>query len=348
MTPTVNEASDADGKTLISISIPVFNEVDNIDRLLDRLRAVSASLSGDYDFEFLFTDNASVDETFDKLAEAAKSDSRIRVLRFARNFGFQQSILANYLACRGAAAIQIDADLQDPPELFAEFLKHWRNGYLVVYGIRRRRKEFVGLNIARKLYYRLIDRLSDVHLPHDAGDFRLIDRRVIDELRFCRDQAPYLRGLIASFGYAQVGIPYDRMAREKGQSKFNLLDLVKLGIDGICSQSTRPLHLITQFGFLVSVLSFLAALTYAGLWLGGFTRGNAGFTTTVILSLVSIGVQSLFVGILGEYIGRIFHNVRGLPPPIVEKKIENGVVSDVLASNSQAADGRTRDGRQAQ
>lgn len=321
-------------KTLISICIPVFNEADNIDRLLGRLREVTASLEASYEFEFLFTDNASVDDTFARLAEAAKADPRIRVLRFARNFGFQQSILANYLACRGRAAIQIDADLQDPPELFAEFLKHWRNGYLVVYGIRRRRKEFVGLNLLRAFYYRLVDRLSDVHLPHDAGDFRLIDRRVIEELRFCRDQAPYLRGLIASFGYAQVGIPYDRMAREQGKSKFGMFDLLKLGIDGICSQSTRPLQFITQFGFLLSVLSFLAAGIYVGFWLTGVTRGNAGFTTTVMLILVGIGLQSLFVGILGEYIGRIFLNVRGLPPPIIERKVEDGSVMDSHGENT--------------
>lgn len=322
---TENSASVSPAaKKLITISIPVLNEAENIPALLARLNSVSASLAARYDFEFLFTDNASRDMTFEKLAEAAKSDPRIRVLRFSRNFGFQQSILANYLASRGAAAIQIDADLQDPPELFQEFLNHWENGYLVVYGIRRRRKESAALNFARKAYYRLVDRLSDVHLPHDAGDFRLIDRKVIEELRYCKDQTPYLRGLIASFGYPQVGIPYDRVAREKGRSKFGNLDLIKLGIDGICSQSTKPLQLITQFGFVLSFVAFLAALGYLWLWIAGVTRGNDGFTTLVILSLIAIGLQSLFVGILGEYIGRIFNNVRGLPPPVIERSVENG------------------------
>ena len=227
-------------KRLVTISIPVLNEADNIAPLMKRLRAV-AEAHHRYDFEFLFTDNASSDATFERLAEEARADSRVRVIRFTRNFGFQTSILTNYLNARGDAAIQIDADLQDPPELLGEFLAAWEQGYKVVYGIRRSRRENPLLNSIRKLFYRVLARLSNVDLPVDAGDFRLIDRVVIEDLRRVKDENPYIRGVIAHLGYRQTGIPYDRAERQRGTSKFRLLSLIRLGIDGVCGQSTKPL-----------------------------------------------------------------------------------------------------------
>jgi dolichol-phosphate mannosyltransferase len=194
-------------KQLITISVPVLNEADNIKPLMERLRAL-ANAHCRYDFEFLFTDNASADATFERLAEEARDDSRVRVLRFTRNFGFQASILTNYLNARGDAAIQIDADLQDPPELVGEFLTAWEQGYKVVYGIRKSRPENAILRIARKVFYRGLKRLSSVDLPVDAGDFRLIDRVVIEDLRLVRDDAPYIRGIIAHLrsltGFIQI------------------------------------------------------------------------------------------------------------------------------------------------
>lgn len=180
-------------KRLITISVPVLNEADNVKPLMERLRAV-ADVHSRYDFEFLFTDNASRDATFERLAGEARLDNRVRVLRFTRNFGFQTSILTNYLNAKGDAAIQIDADLQDPPELFDEFLAAWEQGYKVVYGIRRSRPENAALRLGRKLFYRGLASLSDVELPVDAGDFRLIDRAVIEDLRQVRDDAPYIVG----------------------------------------------------------------------------------------------------------------------------------------------------------
>ena len=175
-------------------------------RCPDRAPAGRCGCQREIDFEFVFTDNASTDATFQKLAEVALTEPRVRVFRFSRNFGFQRSILFNLLEARGRAAIQIDADLQDPPELCSEFLKKWEEGYEVVYGIRRQRPEGLLLKLARKMHYRLLRALSEIEVPVDAGDFRLVDRKVIENLRNLKDRDPYLRGIIASIGFSQIGI----------------------------------------------------------------------------------------------------------------------------------------------
>jgi dolichol-phosphate mannosyltransferase len=308
-------------RKLITISIPVFNEEDNIDRLLERLDAMVRSNSR-YDFEFLFTDNASTDNTFAKLAERAALDRRIRVLRFSRNFGFQRSILTNFLNARGDAAIQIDADLQDPPELITEFLTKWEQGYKVVYGIRRRRVENRLLKLARALHYRLIQALSEVPVPLDAGDFRLVDRVIITALGRQGDQAPYIRGMIASLGYAQIGIAYDRSPRVAGHTKFSLGALVRLSIDGICSQSTLPIQYITTFGFITSFFSAIFVLAYFIIYLVSGGTVVRGFTTLVLLILISMSLQALFIGVIGEYIGRIYNNVRSQQLTIIADRID--------------------------
>jgi dolichol-phosphate mannosyltransferase len=306
----------------VTISIPVFNEEGNIERLFERLRTV-ASDNDAFDFEFLVTDNASTDDTFAKLAESAAADPRIRVLRFSRNFGFQRSILMNLLEARGDAAIQIDADLQDPPELIGEFLKKWQQGYKVVYGVRRKRKENIFLTSARKAHYRLIQALSEVDVPVDAGDFRLIDRDVIEHLRSYEDRSPYLRGIVASIGYAQIGIPYDRVERMAGRSKFNLMKLIALSVDGICSQSTRPLQFITFFGFFTSFVTAALVMFYILYYFFSDGVETQGFTTLAILTLGSLGINAAFIGLMGEYVGRIYTTVRGGPTAIIANRIES-------------------------
>jgi len=309
------------GRKLITISVPVLNESENVDALLKRLDGLDKA-EPDYDFEFLFTDNASSDNTFEILAARAKDDPRIRVLRFSRNFGFQISILMNYLNARGNAAVQIDADLQDPPEMISEFLRSWESGYKVVYGVRKRLPELFVKAWARKAYYRLVRHLSETDIPVDAGDFRLIDRAIIEELRSVKEQTPYLRGVIANMGYAQQGIPYDRVARSAGKSKFNLGSLVSLGLDGITSQSTRPLRLVTLTGVAISFAAFGAAAFYAAIWAINPANLPSGFTTLTLIGLCSLGLNALFIGLVGEYVGRIFNNTRGLPLALIEQRIE--------------------------
>jgi dolichol-phosphate mannosyltransferase len=308
---------------LISICVPVYNEEANVEPFHERVTRTLASLEQDYRFEILFTDNHSEDRTFEKLAAIAAKDLRVRVIRFSRNFGFQRSILANYLNARGDAAIQLDCDLQDPPEMIQDFLLKWQEGYRVVYGIRNARpNESTWLRFSRRLFYRLIDSLSEDRLPHDAGDFRLIDRQVIEQLRPIRDQQPYLRGLIAAMGFRQVGILYDRSARERGASKFNFWRLLNLAMDGILHHSIIPLRIATVIGFIMCGFAFVGMLYFlvAGLF---FNRSwPAGWASMSVLILFSIGLNALLLGIVGEYVGRIFKNVKTMPLVIIEDVID--------------------------
>lgn len=308
-------------KQVISICVPVYNEEESLPKLIVEIDAVSRKCP-DYDFEFFFTDNASTDRTFEMLSGYAKADPRIRAIRFSRNFGFQKSVLTNFLNCRGDAAIQIDADLQDPPDLIPDFIRKWEEGYLVVYGVRHSRKEGFFIGVTRKIFYRFISRLSDVDLPVDAGDFRLIDRKIIEHLRSYRDNTPYVRGLIASMGYRQIGIRYDRQAQFAGSTKFGLFRLITLAVDGICSQSIKPLTYITYFGFIIFLLSMLGALALLVQHL--FYRDSlpAGFSTLAILSAASFGLNAAFLGILGEYVGRIYRNTRNEPLTLTETEIK--------------------------
>ncbi len=312
-----------DQKRKISICVPVFNEEDNILPFYERILPVMEALNETFDFEILFTDNHSTDATFERLAELSLRDPRVRVLRFSRNFGFQRSILTNYTNARGDAAIQLDVDLQDPPELIVDFVKHWEEGYKVVYGIRRSRpNESHWLHGARKLFYRLVDFLSEDELPHDAGDFRLIDRCVIDQLKLVSDQQPYLRGLIASMGFKQIGVVYDRSARERGSSKFNLWRLLGLALDGILHHSVVPLRIATVFGLIMSSIAVLGALYYFVGKLFIRTDWPVGLASTTILILLSIGMNALLLGIIGEYIGRIYKNVKRMPITVTEATID--------------------------
>ena len=225
------------GKRLISLVVPVFNEEDNVVPFYADARRVIDSLADEYEFEFVFTDNHSTDKTPELLRDLAQSDGRVRAFRFSRNFGYQRSILTAYLKCRGDAAIQLDCDLQDPTDLIMEFLKFWRQGYDVVYGTRVSRMESWKWVVARKVFYRLVDFLSEDPIPLDAGDFRLISRRIIEQLRQMDDTRPYLRGTIASLGFKQIGIDYHRGARERGSTKFSIYENVLLALDGIVNQS---------------------------------------------------------------------------------------------------------------
>jgi polyisoprenyl-phosphate glycosyltransferase len=309
-------------KTLITVIVPVLNEVENVAELHRRLSAVSAGLEDEYRFEFLFTDNRSTDGTFELLRDLAANDARIRVLRFSKDFGFQRSILTGYLEARGDAAIQIDADMQDPPELIPRFLSLWRAGNDVVFGIRGKRHESRLLGLGRKLFYRIINWLSEDELPADAGDFRLVDRKVVEVLRQIDDYHPYLRGLIASFGFEQVGVPYDRAPREHGESKFSIRRLISLAADGILLHSVVPLRIANWIGLVLSavMLGVIGFYLYAQIILDRDLP--AGFVTTTVLIMTGIILNALFLGIIGAYLGRIYQQVKRRPITIVEQRID--------------------------
>ncbi|MBX3451210.1 MAG: glycosyltransferase family 2 protein [Planctomycetaceae bacterium] len=305
-------------RKLISFVVPVLNEEENIPRLYATIEEVMAPLADRYKWEYVFTDNRSSDRSFPILCELAERDPRIRAYRFSRNFGYQNSILTGYRNARGEAAIQLDCDLQDPPTLIPEFLAKWESGYQVVYGVRIGRKEGSGITLARMMFYRVINWLSEDNLPLDAGDFRLIDRKVLEELAQLRDSTPYLRGVIASLGFEQVGILYQREARLAGESKFRFRQLAALAVDGIIGHSIKPLRLATWVGLGIFALTGLLIAGYAGARLFGGVEWPAGFTTLVVLILISQGINAIFFGIFGEYLGRIYRQVKHTSHSVVD------------------------------
>lgn len=307
--------------SLVSFIVPVFNEESNIRALYSAVCAAVAPLTDQYEFEFVFTDNHSTDSTTEVLRDLARQDDRVRAYRFSRNFGYQRSILTGYLLSHGAVAIQLDCDLQDPPELIPQFLKEWENGNDVVYGVRQQRQEGWWLNSLRQLFYRLIDTLSEDPLPPDAGDFRLISRRIIEELRKIDDAQPYLRGTIAALGFRQVGITYSRRRRERGESKFSFSDLLKLATDGILNHSIVPLRISTYVGLFISVLTFLGVFGYVLAKVLFGAGWPAGFTTLAVLVLAGISVNAMLLGIIGEYLGRMYKQMKRGPMTIIEEEI---------------------------
>ena len=307
---------------LLSVVVPVYNEKANVEPLYYAVNRALEQIADRYHWEFIFTDNCSSDGTFECLAQLAARDSRVRVYRFTRNFGFQRSILTGYRLARGDAAVQIDCDLQDPPELIIDFLRLWEEGFKVVYGVRRSRPEGYYLHAARRLFYRVIAWMSNDNLPLDAGDFRLIDRCVLDLLHLYRDENPYLRGYIGSLGYQQVGRAYDRNERQSGKTSFGLASLFNLALDGIVSHSTLPLRLASIVGVSLSALAALAIVVYLALWLVYEQSWPAGFATLAFLVLISLAVNAIFLGIIGEYLARIYNQVKPQPLTIVERFVD--------------------------
>jgi len=314
-------------RRLISLVMPVYNEEANVDRAYAALTAIFETLP-QYDIEFVFTDNHIEDRTFERLSELAKADRRVKVIRFTRNYGFQRSLLTAYRNATGDAAIQVDCDLQDPPELIPQFVALWEKGHDVVVGLRRRREEHALLTLGRRGFYALLDRISEDPLTRDAGDFRLVDRSVIDQLKELNDYNPYVRGVVSSFAARETGIPYDRAPRLHGRSKFPVRKLVGFALDGIIGHSVLPLRLASYAGLSISVLVFLLALFYLfeALW---FRHSwPSGFATLVILVLFGISLNAIFLGIIGEYMSRIYQQVRFRPLVTVEATANIGASPD--------------------
>jgi glycosyltransferase involved in cell wall biosynthesis len=312
--------TEAARRRLISILIPVFNEEANVDAAHEALSGVADELSA-YDVEFLFTDNHSTDETFDRLADLAARDPRVKVLRFKRNYGFQRSLLTAYKHASGDAAIQIDCDLQDPPELLPRFVALWENGHDVVVGLRRRRQESRLLTLGRRSFYKILNNISDERITPNAGDFRLVDRSVLDRLGALDDQNPYVRGIISTLAANETGIPYDRIERRHGKSKFPVRKLFGFAFNGIFGHSIVPLRIATYVGLLASCVTALLSLFYLVAAFFLHSAWPSGFATTTVLILFGISLNAIFLGIIGEYISRIYQQVRSRPLVIVEKRL---------------------------
>jgi glycosyltransferase involved in cell wall biosynthesis len=307
-------------KPLISISIPVLNEEENITALYDRLCALAERMKDRCELEFVFSDNHSSDQTWALLSALAERDPRVRAIRFSKNFGFQRSILANFMHTRGDAVMQIDADLQDPPEMLEVFFEKWQGGFQVVYGVRERRPDNALLHAFRKVGYWVIDKVSEHPIPRDVGDFRLIDQKVIQCLAKVKAPNPYLRGMIAGLGFNQIGIPYDREARKAGQSKFNVTHLVRLGSTAVLNHSTVPLRAASFLGIPILAVSAFGALYYLILKIL-HPELPQGLASIHILVLFGIGLNAFLLGIIGEYLLRIYLVLRAEPVAIVEQSL---------------------------
>lgn len=311
-------------KKLISIITPVFNEENNINNYYSRITDVIDQVSNKYDFEIIFNDNCSNDNTYELIEKLALSDQRIRLFRFSKNYGYQKSIWFGYINSKGHAAIELDVDLQDPPEMIGEMLKYWEKGHKIVYGIRKTRKEGILINLSRKFFYRLIRFSSDSDIPNDAGDFMLIDQDVILQLKKLNLYDPYLRGIIFSYGFSRKGIEYNRNARISGESKFSLFGLFNFATGAFVSSSLLPLRLASYLGLFATIISFILLTFFIVEKLFFDSTAEKGVTAILILILVSIALNSIFIGILGEYVGKIYKQLSSINLiPLVESSVEN-------------------------
>ncbi len=295
---------------MLSIVIPVFNEEENLPTLHARLTHTLTEQGLDY--EILFVDDGSHDHSPELLRRLEETDPRVFVVEFARNFGHQVAISAGLEHSRGRVVCIMDADLQDPPEVLHMFLAKWQEGWEVVYAIRTERKEWWGKRLAYAGFYRLLQRVANIDIPLDAGDFCIMDRKVVDMLVRMPERNRFVRGIRSWVGFKQIGVPYERQARHAGTPKYTLRKLIYLALDGLISFSHMPLRIITVMGFTVSVLSFLVASFYI---IKKFTLGTGvpGFTTLVVSIFFLAGIQLMTIGVIGEYIGRISDEVKRRP-----------------------------------
>jgi dolichol-phosphate mannosyltransferase len=305
--------------SLLSVVIPAYNEQDNISRVHERLVAVMDQT--DIDWELIFSVDPCTDRTEELIRELCKSDSRVKMLRFSRRFGQPMATIAGLEAAAGDAVVVIDCDLQDPPELIPQLIARWREGNDVVYAQRRTRAgETIPKRIVAALGYRLIKRIADVEIPPNTGDFRLMSRRVVDNVISLKESHGFLRGLVGLVGFPQTSVLYDRDPRAAGSSKYNRFwGSLVIGVNGIVGFSSYPLQLISILGVGLAGFAFLVAIVYLGLKLGGqnFPVGNP---TIVIVVAFFSGIQMLSLGVIGEYVGRIYDESRNRPKYIVESR----------------------------
>ena len=307
----------------VSVVIPCYNEQEVLPELFRRLGAAAETWA--YDWNIICVDDGSRDQTWPMLVAQQARDPRWGALSLARNFGHQTAVSVGIYHADGDAVIVMDADLQDPPEELARFIQKWREGFEVVYAIREKRKEGWLKKFCYWLFYRLLARVTPFEIPLDSGDFCIMDRKVVAVLKRMPERSRFVRGLRAWAGFRQAGLAYERHARVAGAAKYDFRKLLTLALDGIFSFSTMPLTLVAQVGMWISGLSFLGIIWVLAtkLFSGVFSRHGfppvQGFTTIVICILFLGGIQMMSLGIIGEYIGRIYDEVKRRPPWVIQK-----------------------------
>ncbi|CAG0936225.1 polyisoprenyl-phosphate glycosyltransferase [Thermoflexales bacterium] len=315
-------------RPVLSVVIPVYEEQDNLPALHARLTQVLSATEPHY--EIIFIDDGSRDRSAEIMHSLALSDPHVVVVELSRNFGHQVAISAGLDYAQGDGVIIMDADLQDPPEVLPQFIAKWREGHAVVYAIREQRKEGRLKRALYALFYQMLQRVANIHIPLDAGDFCIMDRQVVAILNGMPERNRFVRGIRSWVGLDQVGLTYERQARYSGQAKYSYRRLIYLALDGLVSFSFVPLRMITIMGFIVSLISIVLAAIY---FVQRLTVGPnpLGFTTTIVAVLFLSGMQLITLGVIGEYIGRIFEEVKRRPLYVVRR---------VTGKQPQAAAGR--------
>jgi polyisoprenyl-phosphate glycosyltransferase len=314
--PGANDVAAGSPRPTLSVVIPVYNEQENLPLLYERLTATMESVGQSY--EIIFVDDGSRDSSLALLHELQRADGRVAVVELARNFGHQVAISAGLDHARGDGVIVMDADLQDPPEVLPRFIDAWRAGHDVVYAVREQRKEGVLMRLAYAAFYRLLQRVAQIEIPLDAGDFCLMDRRVVDLLSGMPERNRFVRGIRSWVGLNQVGLPYERQGRHAGKPKYTMSRLIYLALDGLVSFSYLPLRIITLLGFAVSAISIVLAVAYT---IQKLTIGLSppGFATLTVAIFFLAGIQLITIGVIGEYVGRIFEEVKQRPLYVVRR-----------------------------
>lgn len=309
----------------ISIVIPCYDEHEVLPLLFERLE--SAIKTWNVAFEVILIDDGSRDNTWELITERNRIDPRWKGIRLARNFGHQIALWTGLEFATGDVIAVLDADLQDPPEILPRFFEKWEEGFDVIYAVRQKRKEGLIKRSAYFIYYRILRMLSEIDIPLDSGDFCVLDRKALQAMLSSNEQVPFVRGLRAWVGFNQTALAYDRDKRAAGEAKYTFRKLMQLGVNGILSFSTRPLRLATYLGFIVSATAFLGVVfaLVQRIFSEQFARIGwgpvPGYTNIVIAVLFLGGVQLLCLGILGEYIGRIYANVKGRPLTVISERI---------------------------
>ena len=313
---------------MISIVIPILNEQENLTQLKERL--IQASPLWNEGFEIILVDDGSTDKSLEIMKSFSSNDNRFRIIKLSRNFGHQAAISAGIKMSKGNAVVVMDGDLQDPPEELPRFLKKWREGFHVVYAIRKNRKEAWYKKIAYKVFYRLLSKISDIEIPLDSGDFCVMDRKVVDILNDkILEQNRFVRGLRAYAGFKQIGVEYDRAERAAGQVKYTFKKLLQLALNGLFDFSAFPLRLATYLGLIVSFFSFFSGIFFLihrifDFKIFGHSPADVPGIASLALGVFFLGgVTLLVLGIIGEYLGRIYFEVKKRPFYIIEDVYEN-------------------------
>ena len=305
----------------ISIIIPAYNEELVINECYKRFINVFAGLE-QYNHEIIFINDGSKDKTLELLKQIAEKDPKVKIISFSRNFGHQAAVTAGLKEVTGDAIVIIDADLQDPPELIPDMLKLWEEGNQVIYGKRKTRKgESAFKLLTAKMFYKTLNSLSDIDIPKDTGDFRLVDREVVDTVNNLPEHNKFLRGLFSWVGYKQIPYEYERQERFAGSTKYPLKKMLKLASDGIISFSSKPLKIVGTLGIISIVISFLVLVYSLISYIFKLNELSAGWTSIMVAITFFAGVQLLSIWIMSEYIGRIYDEAKGRPQYIIEEKI---------------------------